>query len=96
MKFSYLLSLLFSVVSCYIPNVMPFMLKESQFLNNLILDNNLPCHLTSSRIKTFESDLYNLHDLIGFRFVFYNKMICLNTIIFKIRKISYVYMQLFK
>lgn len=70
--------------NCFVPNIMPLMLKESYFLNNLILDNNLPCHLASSRIKTFESslyklnkykinDLYNLHDLIGFRFVFYNK-----------------------
>ena len=48
-------------VKCFIPNAIPLMLKESFFLNNLILDNNLPCHLTSSRIKTFESALYKLN-----------------------------------
>ena len=80
----YLLINFINLSKCFVPNIMPLMLKESYFLNNLILDNNLPCHLTSSRIKTFESslyklnkykinDLYNLHDLIGFRFVFYNK-----------------------
>ncbi len=70
---------------CYVPNVMPLMIKESIFLNNLLIENNLNCHLISSRIKTFESsiyklnkyntnDIYNLHDIIGFRFVFYNKL----------------------
>ena len=75
---------IFILKAGFIPNILPLMLKESYVLNSLILDNNLPCHLVSSRIKTFESaiyklnkyqikDLYNLHDLIGFRFVFYNK-----------------------
>lgn len=79
------LFLIKTIISSYIPNVMQLMLKESVFLNNLIIENNLPCHLSSSRIKTFESsilklnkykinDIYNLHDLLGFRFVFYNHL----------------------
>jgi len=92
----------------YIPNAMTVMSKETLFYTTLLEDNNLQCHLMSSRIKTFESSicklnklstsessteesstseistssdqvkkpdenkLYYLHDLIGFRFVFYN------------------------
>ena len=92
----------------FIPNILPLMIKEMYVLNNLILENNLPCHLVSSRIKTFESsiyklnkyqikDLYNLHDLIGFRFVFYNKEDFIKILFFfKIRKNSYVYKKLYK
>ncbi len=86
MKFNiliFIIKIFFSKAS-FIPNILPLMIKEMYILNNLILENNLPCHLVSSRIKTFESsiyklnkykikDIYNIHDLIGFRFVFYNK-----------------------
>jgi ppGpp synthetase/RelA/SpoT-type nucleotidyltranferase len=51
-----------------------------------IINNKIPCHHQSSRVKTFESarlklakvnihdaNIYKLYDLIGFRFVFYTK-----------------------
>jgi len=75
---------LFTIICNFIPNAFNIMLKESNSLSNLLLINNLPCYLISSRIKTFEStynklithnikDLYSIHDLIGFRYVLYSK-----------------------
>ena len=89
------------VVGCYIPHGFKVIHQESNYLSNLIVDNNLPYHLSSSRIKTFQSTvyklnninhqfhenknnnnnnnnnnkisgIYDLHDIIGFRYVFYN------------------------
>lgn len=60
-------------------------IKYEQVTYSEILEKyNLPCHLTCSRVKTFNSaltkmknintdNIYNLHDLIAFRFVFYTK-----------------------
>ena len=86
MKLCQILFTLFNILSTsisYIPNAVPTLIKETQFYSSIILDNNLHCHLISSRIKTFSSsinklnkincnELYDLHDLIGFRFVFYD------------------------
>ena len=58
--------------------------KEQQNYNNILEIQKLPCHLQSVRVKSFESSLqkmkridienvYDIYDLIGFRFVFYTK-----------------------
>lgn len=62
-----------------------FVIHSEQKTFNEILDTQkLPCHLQCARVKSFESSLqkmkrsnienvYNIYDLIGFRFVFYTK-----------------------
>ena len=71
-----------SIIKSYITNA-NFVIKAEQNTFNTILEkNNLCCHLQSSRIKTFSSamnklssmksnDIYDIHDLIAFRYVFY-------------------------
>ena len=57
---------------------------EQRVFNEILQIQNLPCHLQTVRIKTFESTIqkmkkidithvYDIHDLIGFRYVFYTK-----------------------
>ena len=85
-----LLNILINKISinfAFIPNAHIVIKSEQNVFNKILENNNLHCHLQSSRIKTFESannkllsiksndlyDLYDLYDLIGFRYVFYNK-----------------------
>lgn len=68
----------------YIPHGNFIISSEQKIFNEILYTHNLPCHLQSSRIKTFNSaiqkmnvlninNIYDLHDLIAFRFVFYTK-----------------------
>lgn len=70
----------------FVPNGNFICFKEYNRLCEILIDNDIQCHLVSNRIKTFNSacrklanipshskNIYNLHDLIGFRFVFYDK-----------------------
>lgn len=72
------------VHSVFIPAVNIIVNHELSHYNKLLIENDIPCHIQSARVKTFRSailkssrdktqDIYNLHDLIAFRFVFYNK-----------------------
>ena len=100
-KMIYLLKILFLItqINCFIPHSNFIIHQEQQVFNAILYDNNIPCHLQSVRIKTFESaiekmhrfyglnninvpnnqyrligmNIYNIHDLIGFRYVFYTK-----------------------
>ena len=78
----WLVSLLYS----FVPNGGLIMARETLNFYNILLDKNIPFHSHSSRIKTFDSalikhkqpqycyrDIYDLHDLIGLRFIFYNE-----------------------
>ena len=58
--------------------------SEQRVFNEILQIQNLPCHLQSVRVKTFEStiqkmkkmdisDVYDIYDLVGFRYVFYTK-----------------------
>jgi ppGpp synthetase/RelA/SpoT-type nucleotidyltranferase len=72
------------IVSSFVTNA-NFIINSEQKIFNQILDTyRLPCHLQTARVKSFESSLqkmkrvntenvYDLYDLIGFRFVFYTK-----------------------
>lgn len=84
LKLFFLLLNLFSLTYSYIPNA-NLIINSEQTKYNMILNNfNLPCHIQSARVKTFESaiikmnklqlnDIYDIHDLIAFRFVFYEQ-----------------------
>ena len=70
---------------CFVPNAMKIINSEQKIFNKILIDFNLIYHLQSARIKTFESaynklysneyykQIYDLHDLIAFRYVFYTK-----------------------
>ena len=69
----------------FIPNANKIIIKEQKIYNEILDVNNLCCHLQSTRLKLFEntikklnklslSDPYELHDLIAFRYVFYDKL----------------------
>lgn len=70
----------------FVPNSNKIIQKEMLTYNNILVNKDIPCHLFSCRTKTFDSarkkhsefkynlnSIYRLHDLIAFRFVFYNK-----------------------
>lgn len=76
--------------SAFIPNANHVVLNEQINYNSILAIQKIPCHIQTSRIKSFESsrqkiekqneqlnnkikDIYSLYDLIGFRYVFYNK-----------------------
>lgn len=69
----------------FVPNSNLIMSKEMTNYNEILVNRDIPCHLSSCRVKTFKSalikhsqqqynnkNIYQLHDLISFRFVFYN------------------------
>lgn len=79
-----------SIINCFIPNANHVVLNEQINYNSILAIQKIPCHIQTSRIKSFESsrqkiekqneklnnkikDIYSLYDLIGFRYVFYNK-----------------------
>lgn len=84
LKLFILLLNLFNVTYSYIPNA-NLIISSEQIKYNMILNNfNLPCHIQSARVKNFESaiikmnklqlnDIYDIHDLIAFRYVFYEQ-----------------------
>ena len=70
----------------FVPNSNIIVNRQLNNFQNILITKDIPCHIATSRIKTFESALlkhsknkykhksiYELHDLIAFRFVFYNK-----------------------
>ena len=78
------------IISAFIPNANHVVLNEQINYNSILAIQKIPCHIQTSRIKSFESsrqkiekqnkqlnnkikDIYSLYDLIGFRYVFYNK-----------------------
>jgi len=78
------------IICTFIPNANHVVLNEQISFNSILSIQKLPCHIQTSRIKSFESsrrkiekqneqlnnkikDIYSLYDLIGFRYVFYNK-----------------------
>lgn len=78
----FILNVLVSFISNYKTIISSEIIKYSKMLE----DNNLNYHLMNTRIKTFQSailkhnqpmynnkDFFDLHDLIGFRFVFYDQ-----------------------
>ena len=73
-----------SIFATFIPNANIIITSEQNIFNKILEENKLYCHLQSSRIKTFKSsmqklksmnfnDIYDLYDLIAFRYVFYEK-----------------------
>ena len=90
---------LIRISSAFVINANLIILKEQQIFSELLDVCNIPCHLQSARVKTFQStieklnrinnhkgeidpnsinvpnvyNIYKLHDLIGFRYVFYTK-----------------------
>jgi hypothetical protein len=82
--FNLISNLIFSISGTFIPNANSVVLREFQTHNEILEQKNLYCHIQSARVKTFEStynkmkrlnidELYNVYDLIGFRYVFYTK-----------------------
>ena len=71
-------------ISSYVTNANFVIHSEQKTFSEILDTQRLPCHLQTSRVKSFESSLqkmkrvntenvYDLYDLIGFRFVFYTK-----------------------
>uniref|UniRef100_A0A6C0LD57 RelA/SpoT domain-containing protein n=1 Tax=viral metagenome TaxID=1070528 RepID=A0A6C0LD57_9ZZZZ len=71
-------------ITCYVTNANFVIHSEQKTFSEILDTQRLPCHLQTARVKSFESSLqkiksvntenvYDLHDLIGFRFVFYTK-----------------------
>ena len=68
----------------YVTNAHIVICSEQKIFSEILDEQRLPCHLQTARVKSFESSLqkmkhvnteniYDLYDLIGFRFVFYTK-----------------------
>ena len=84
-KYIILFSITFiHVAQAFVTNANHVINSEQRVFNEILQIQNLPCHLQSVRTKTFEStihkmkkldiqDVYNVYDLIGFRYVFYSK-----------------------
>ena len=84
MKFIILFNLIIKICICsFIPNANHVIFKEQVSYHNLLEIYQLPCHSQSARIKSFKSsiykmnqlqitNLYDIHDLIAFRYVFYD------------------------
>jgi ppGpp synthetase/RelA/SpoT-type nucleotidyltranferase len=74
----------FIQISSFVTNANLVINCEQKTYNKILDKHKLPCHLQTARVKSFESSLektkrqntknvYDLYDLIGFRFVFYTK-----------------------
>lgn len=73
------------IINCsFIPNSNKIIFSEQQNYNSILEIQKIPCFSQSVRVKTFNSALikmnkysiktiYEVNDLIAFRFVFYNK-----------------------
>jgi len=72
------------IVSSFVTNANFVIHSEQKTFSEILDTHRLPCHLQTARVKSFESSLqkmkrvntenvYDLYDLIGFRFVFYTK-----------------------
>jgi len=80
-----LIGFLTFVNSAYLNQANSILLRENIFLSSLLIQSKIPCHLVACRVKTFESsmtkinknnlkDFTVLHDIIGYRLVFYNNI----------------------
>jgi len=74
----------FIPISGFVTNANFVIHSEQKTFSEILDTHRLPCHLQTARVKSFESSLqkmkhvntenvYDLYDLIGFRFVFYTK-----------------------
>lgn len=83
-KILYPLFMLFKLVHGFVPNANLIIKHDLNLFTGILIDNEIPFHSVTSRIKTFESariklsksdyygnNIFKLHDLIGFRMVFY-------------------------
>lgn len=72
------------IISGFVTNANFVIHSEQKTFSEILDTQRLPCHLQTARVKSFESSLqkmkrvntenvYDLYDLIGFRFVFYTK-----------------------
>lgn len=77
-------TLFISITQAFVTNANHVINAEQRVFNEILQIQNLPCHLQSVRVKTFESTIqkmkkmdishvYDIYDLIGFRYVFYTK-----------------------
>lgn len=73
-----------SITYAFITNANHVINAEQRIFNEILHIQNLPCHLQTARVKTFEStiqkiktidisNVYDIYDLIAFRYVFYTK-----------------------
>ena len=83
--FKIIINILFihlNLITTFVTNANFLITSEQQIYNKILEQNKLPCHLQTARIKSFESaiqkfktknleNIYDLNDLIGFRYVFY-------------------------
>jgi hypothetical protein len=83
--FIVLLNLFFSIKAGFIPNIKLLAKKELINYQNILEIQDITCHLQSSRIKSFPSafkkknkfnlkTIYEVNDLLAYRFVFFNKL----------------------
>lgn len=76
--------LLLKVIDGFVPNANLVIKHDLNIFTNILIDKDIPFHLITSRIKTFDSariklskydyygnNIFKLYDLIAFRFVFY-------------------------
>lgn len=76
--------IIFHFVISFILNANKLVAAEFKKYNTILVKYDIPCHIFTYKIKTFESALlkhsqsqyntksiYDLHDLVSFRFVFY-------------------------
>ena len=81
-----LITMFLPFVYSFVPGANLIIRNDMYIFNSVLAETHLPCHLCSARVKTFESaraklsrfstreqDIFKLYDLVGFRFVFYNK-----------------------
>lgn len=85
-KIFLLLQIFFFLINCgYIPNIKLVAKKEQTNFENILEIQDITYHLQSSRIKCFHSaikkknkfklkTIYEVNDLLAYRFVFYNKL----------------------
>lgn len=78
--------LLLARVNSFVPFANRVIRNDMNTFHNILDNNEIPCHLSSARVKTFESartklglfsikesNVFKLYDLIGFKFVFYTE-----------------------
>jgi ppGpp synthetase/RelA/SpoT-type nucleotidyltranferase len=76
---------LFAYLLTFVPNANFIVSNEMNRFYNILNSKNIPCHQYVSRVKTFNSailkysrkefsdkSIYDLYDIVSFRFVFYN------------------------
>jgi len=80
----FIIGFLYNFTTAFVPNANLIIQREQKIYSEILNTQNLHCHTQTSRVKTFKSanqkagrllhkNVYDLHDLIGFRFVFYNE-----------------------